>query len=250
MPYLAAVRAPASPAPLPRRTVSLDVATYNVHRWTGPRGGRRFKPELAAAVIQELDADVVALQEVLRPFEGDDPLEQIADELCLHLAFGSTRVHRRGELGNAILSRRPLMAAFTLDLSSGRLERRSALAAQLQHDAGPMTVVATHLGLVDRSRARQVRSLLEHPQLQGPVLLLGDMNAWRRCRATRQLDREFSARHHNREWPPSFPAARPVLALDRVYARGVQLAGLRTHSSRAARAGSDHLPVIASVKVH
>jgi len=35
-------------------------------------------------------------------------------------------------------------------------------------------------------------------------------------------DRELDA-HHNREWPASFPAARPVLALDRIYARGAEV---------------------------
>ena len=110
-------------------------------------------------------------------------------------------------------------------------------------------MVATHLGLVDRTRERQVRSLLAHPQLQGPTVLLGDMNAWRRCPATRQLDRELTKRHHNESWPPTFPAARPVLALDRVYACGARVMEIRTHNSRSARRGSDHLPVIATIEL-
>ena len=249
LPYLATVRPPAVPGPVPVFDDRFEIATYNVHRWSGVAGGRRWRPELASEVIGELDSDVIALQEVLRPLGSDDPLERIADELQLHLAFVSTRSHRRGDLGNAILSRWPMTGVFTLDLSHGRLERRSAIVAQFRGDSRSIAVVATHLGLVDRTRERQVRSLLAHPQLQGPTVLLGDMNAWRRCRATRQLDRELTERHHNKSWPPTFPAARPVLALDRVYARGARVREIRTHNSRSARRGSDHLPVIATIEL-
>ena len=72
------------------------------------------------------------------------------------------------------------------------------------------------------------------------------MNAWRRCKASRELD-ETLERHHNRAWPASFPSPRPVLALDRVYARGATVAEVKAHKSRAARRASDHLPVVASV---
>ena len=49
----------------------------------------------------------------------------IADALRLHLAFVTTRVHRRGELGNAILSRWPITSVFTLYLTFSNVERRS-----------------------------------------------------------------------------------------------------------------------------
>jgi endonuclease/exonuclease/phosphatase family metal-dependent hydrolase len=39
------------------------------------------------------------------------------------------------------------------------------------------------------------------------------------------------------------------MALDRVYARGALVTGIRAHDSPAARRGSDHLPVIASLKL-
>jgi endonuclease/exonuclease/phosphatase family metal-dependent hydrolase len=108
-------------------------------------------------------------------------------------------------------------------------------------------VVATHLSLVDRTRQRQVQSLLEHPQWRmGPAVLLGDMNAWRRCKATRELD-EVLNMHHNLDWPSSFPAAAPVLALDRVYASGADVVEVHSHDTPAARRASDHLPVVAHI---
>jgi len=247
VPYLAAVVAPSDPHPEAGPSDVIEVATYNVHRFSGPGGGSRWAPDGVASVIGELATDVIALQEVLRPFEETDPLPAIANALGLYLAFVSTRVHRRGELGNAILSRWPLTSVFALDLSFSRLEQRSAIAAQFARDANRVAIVATHLALVDRTRQRQVRELLDHPQLQGPTVLLGDMNAWRRCPATRSLEDELTQLHHNTAWPASFPAGRPVLALDRVYARGARVARVRTHATSAAKRASDHLPVVATV---
>jgi endonuclease/exonuclease/phosphatase family metal-dependent hydrolase len=199
-------------------------------------------------VISELRADVIALQEVVRPLTGDDVLEKLAEGLGLHVAFAATRVHRSGELGNAILSRWPIGGVSMLDLSFSRLERRVAVSAQFAFDGGMLDVVATHLALGDRTRHRQVRSLLDHPNLRtNPTVLLGDMNAWRRCKATRALEDELA--FHGDPFPLSFPAARPVLALDRIYSRGVRILEVGAHTSAAARRASDHLPVVARVEL-
>jgi endonuclease/exonuclease/phosphatase family metal-dependent hydrolase len=248
LPYLAVVRAPSMPRAGRILGRDLSVATYNVHRWAGMNGTRAPDPARAGFVISEMGTDIVALQEVLRPFDQVDPLEELAESLSLHLAFVTTRVHRRGEVGNAILSRWPISSVFTLDLTYSRVERRSAVAVQFASERGPLSVVATHLSLVDRTRHRQVQSILEHPLLQGPVLLLGDMNAWRRCKASRALDKELAGKEQR--WPRTFPATRPILALDRVYARGADIVGLEAHASAAARKASDHLPVRAKVRLH
>ncbi len=80
-----------------------------------------------------------------------------------------------------------------------------------------------------------------------PTLLMGDMNSWRRCKATRALDQQLD--ESDRDWPPSFPAASPVLALDRIYSRGLEILEVDVHASRAARRASDHLPVVAQVRL-
>ncbi|MDX1648386.1 MAG: endonuclease/exonuclease/phosphatase family protein [Myxococcota bacterium] len=244
IPYLAVVRAPSMPQAGKELGSELSVATYNVHRWSGLNATRAPDPARAGYVISELDADILALQEVLRPFDAEDPLERLADALRLHMAFVTTRVHRRGEIGNAILSRWPITSVFSLDLSFSRMERRAAVAAQFHGPHGSLSVVATHLALVDRTRHRQVESILRHPQLQGPVVLLGDLNAWRNCPATRALDRELVGGAEV-TWPRTFPASRPVLALDRVYGRGAEIRDVAAHASAAARRASDHLPVLA-----
>ena len=249
LPYLALVHSPSQPMTRERMGSRLTVATYNVHRWTGMNGRKSPDPARAGFVISELDADVIALQEVLRPTEAPCPLTAIAEALGLYLTFAVTRQHRRGQLGNAILSRFPMTAISVIDISYSRLERRGALAVQLSDAAGRLGVVATHLSLVDRTRQRQVKSLLQHPQLQaGPAVLLGDMNAWRECKATQELN-DMMERHHNREWPSTFPAPAPVLALDRVYAHRAKILSVDVHDTPASRRASDHLPVIVGIEL-
>lgn len=247
VPYIAMARAPNAPASTDGPRKIFEVATYNVHRWAGLTGGRRWSPELATEVIRELDADVMALQEVLRPFDTPDPLLQIAEELGYYMTFVSTRVHRFGELGNAILSRWPMSSVYTIDLSLSRLEQRAAAVALFNGSGTTVAIASTHLALVDRTRRRQVQSLLESENFQGPAILLGDMNAWRKCPATRTLDEAFRSMHHNLNWPASFPAARPVLSLDRIYTRGAHITSIRSHDTPAARRASDHLPVLATI---
>ncbi len=227
----------------------VTVATYNVHRWTGVNGRAAIDPARAGFVISELDADVIALQEVLRPYDQEDPLAALCSALGLHFVYATTRVHKRGDQGNAILSRYPIETCSVLDISHSRIEKRGVLAAQFGDSERSLSVIATHLSLVDRTRTRQVQSLLQHPELNaGPALLLGDMNAWRKCKATRRLDDEF-ARHHNHKWPASFPAPRPVLALDRIYSMNVEIKELYSHNTPSSRRASDHLPIVARVRV-
>ncbi len=248
-PHLALVRAPSRPRPPRRLSGGFLAATYNVHRWTGLNAGARPNPDRVSDVIVELGADLIALQEVLRPSDGEDPLETLSDRLRLYVAFAVTRVHRRGEIGNAILSRWPLNTVSLLDLTRSKIEKRAAVAIRVDDGELGVDAVATHLALSDRTRRRQVEFLLGHPWLrEQPTLILGDMNAWRRSRATQALEWELGS-HNNRKWPPSFPAVRPLLALDRIYARDLRILDVSAHRSPAARRASDHLPVVARVEV-
>ncbi len=102
-PHLCFVMSPRRPI---RRVVMRDtlrIATYNVHRWQGGNG--RSEPDVARAgyVISELDADVIALQEVLRPFRGLEPRRR----LCGARRRGSARAPVRRARAASRLRRDP-----------------------------------------------------------------------------------------------------------------------------------------------
>lgn len=82
----------------------LSLATYNIHRCVGTDG--RYDPARVADVLRELDADVMALQEVDAPGQhGLELLHRLAEEVKLMPIAGPTLLERKGHRGNAILTR-------------------------------------------------------------------------------------------------------------------------------------------------
>src|SRR5262249_30767057 len=84
----------------------LRVATYNVHRCRGL--DRRVRPARIVKVLRELNADIVALQEVWGR-EGNsreaDQVRFIAEELGLNSSLGEDRRLKGGPYGNGVLTR-------------------------------------------------------------------------------------------------------------------------------------------------
>jgi endonuclease/exonuclease/phosphatase family metal-dependent hydrolase len=226
----------------------LGVATYNVHRCVGR--DRRADPDRIAAVIRELESDVVALQEVAGRARDDgapDQFAHLADATGLRALAGPTLRDERGDYGNALLTALPVLATRALDLSVPGREPRGALDVTLQTEEGALRVLATHLGLGRRERRQQIHRLLEQIERASelPLVLLGDMNEW--LPAARSL-RWLHARLGRAPGPPTFPARRPALALDRIWVSpGLRLRSLRVHASPLARVASDHLPVRAEL---
>lgn len=223
----------------------LTVATYNIHGAVGVDG--RFAPDRIAAVLQEIGADVIALQEV--PLGGNgavDVLALLREATGLHAVEGPTEDSARRRYGNAVLSRYPIAATRAIDLSFGGREARGALDADLDCHGHALRVVATHLGLRPAERREQIRRLLQAFDTDGmPVLLLGDVNEWFVWgRPLRRLVSHFKAAPA----PCTFPSRWPVFALDRIWIRPRQrLLHVEVHKSPLARIASDHLPLIAHI---
>jgi endonuclease/exonuclease/phosphatase family metal-dependent hydrolase len=226
----------------------LVVASYNIHRGIGLDGRRDL--DRIAAVIEEMAPDVVGLQEVIRgagTAQADQPA-YLAQRLGMDVAMGVTRQIGGGLYGNAVLSRLPILASATHDLSHGRRERRGAVRVDLASAGAVVHVFNCHFGLAFRERRRQIALLgafMGLPAgLTGPRVLMGDFNEWHLGPVTRKLRREFAS--PMRRLRRTHPSILPVFALDRIYWDG-DLEGkeLRAHRSRLAKLASDHLPLVA-----
>ena len=227
---------------------TLRLASYNIHIGVGRDG--RFHPERLAAVVRELDADVIALQEVQLGAGTYDMLAHLEQATGYARLAGPTLRHPTdGDFGNALLSRLPIVAHRCLDISVPGREPRGALDATI--DCGGevgLRVLATHLGLRPVERRDQVRRLLVEVSAdthRGPTVLLGDLNEWFLWgRPLRWLHAHFGR-------PPAlatFPSGCPVLALDRAWVKPRRcLRHLVVHRSPLARLASDHLPVVATL---
>jgi len=221
----------------------LRLASYNIHGAVG-RDGRRDLGRIIG-VLEELDADLVALQEVDSRHGEFDMLAELAQRTGLTPVAGPTLVHHRGDYGNAILTRAPILAVRLIDLSVEGREPRGAIDADLRMAGGPLRVVATHLGLRPVERRYQVQRLLAAlKDAERPVtVLMGDLNEWFLWgQPSRWLHAYFEAT----PTPATFPARFPIVALDRVWVRPNRLLrSIGAHASPLARAASDHLPVTA-----
>lgn len=224
-------------------------ASYNVHKCVGV--DRRFDPERILQVIAEIDPDVIALQEADRRF-GDR--RALIDLAALEKATGLRPVPvANGHMGHGwhgnLLLHRGGEAGQIRQVTLPGLEPRGALMADLRLPQGGVRVLGVHLGLLRHSRLLQVGSLLSHAAeaADGPTVLMGDMNEWRRER--RSALAGFAAGFGPiGAGVPSFPAYFPILALDRMIARPAGILGpVEAHDSPLARRASDHLPIKARV---
>jgi len=228
--------------------MTLRVATYNVHACVGTDG--RHDPGRVASVIDELRADVVALQEFTYPAAVAIETRQPVGFATLghyECALGPTRQNTVQCFGNALLTRHPIVEVHRLDLSMERYEARGALAATLDVGGQPLHVLAAHLGLRVRERRFQVRQILDYLESVQRTLfvVLGDFNDWLPGRSVVHVLDQLLGRPPR---PASFPGMWPVVALDRIWVHPrARLRRLFTHATPASRVASDHLPVVADI---
>lgn len=227
----------------------LRIASYNIHRCVGGDGAQ--DAARVAAVIAEVGCDTIGLQEVDNRADGGHDsvqLDYIAAQVGMAGIPGHTIVNHEGHYGNALLTRRPVLAVRRHDLSYGRNEPRGALEADLEVDGRVVRIIVTHLGLRPEERRYQVRRMIDVLQdvpAGRQVVVLGDINEWLPMgRPLRWLHRLLGQAPAER----SFPARFPLFALDRVWVRPWNaLLAFGTHRSAGARIASDHLPVKALI---
>lgn len=227
----------------------ISVASYNIQKSVGTDFRRR--PARILAVLHELDADVVALQEVDRRFGARvsslsaEAIE--TDTGYTPIGFG-VRERSLGWHGNTILVRKGTEVLAQRTLALPRLEPRGAVLADLRIRGFSLRVVGMHLGLVGLWRKRQAIAVLEHlEELEDvlPTVIMGDFNEWS---VEGGCFRLFAAEHNISAPGPSYPSVRPMLQLDRVVTSlDLEIESAGVHASRRARTASDHLPVWAKL---
>jgi phospholipase D1/2 len=228
---------------------ALVVATWNIHGAVGADG--RYAPARIVDVLREIGADIVALQEVASAQAHENFLRDLEQATGYDIVAGLLRQRRGSDFGNAVLSRYPVASVRHIDLAVGAYEPRGALDVCV--DVGmrvPLRVIATHLGLRPGERREQVRRIVAAVERDSPhpTLLMGDLNEWYLWgRPLRWLHAHF------RDAPAAartFPAKRPLFALDRIWVSPTgAVRRLERHLSALSRTASDHLPLVAELVI-
>jgi endonuclease/exonuclease/phosphatase family metal-dependent hydrolase len=235
-------------------TRTLRVATYNIHRCRGLDG--RTRPDRIAAVIQSVEADVVALQEVIGAGpRGGGHLETLGAALGMGWVLAPARQLRGHHFGNAVMSRFPIVQHLHQDLTWKTCEPRRLQRADILVDGGALHIFNVHLGtaiLERRYQAQRLTTIVSDRHVNGPKLVLGDFNEWMRGLATTLLSeklnsvdlRDFLKRRR------TYPGVFPILNLDHIYHAGrVEILGVEVPRNRLALVASDHLPLVADIRI-
>ena len=224
------VRAPAA------RDADLRLMTFNIDAYNGDR-------DATVAAIRAAKVDVVVLVEAVTDWQR--ALEPLRRNYA-HVVPSDVRASQ----GMMIFSRFPILRIQQMQPIS---EYYPYLVATLQLPSGTVTLLALHpprptrIGeSIDRAIyfarvADQVRTIA------GPVVVAGDMTAvpWSRPLADMMRQTGLTSAWSLKPWLSSWPSWLPYVGLpiDHVLVRGIAVADVRLGNG----AGSDHLPVIATL---
>lgn len=233
----------------------IRVVTYNIHKCRGL--DRRVSPARVAEVLRKLDADCIAIQEVVRSAGAPEAnqAEFITSALRdYHVVFGPNRPLGKGDYGNATLSRLPIEYSENYNLTCGKLEPRGCLRTDIRLPDGRLLhFFNVHLGTSFSERRLQGAKLLSDSLLKnaahtGPRLIVGDFNEWSRGLTSKSMAQEFKSvnpREHQRR-SKTYPGIFPVLHLDHIYYdHALELKKFRVVRTGQALIASDHLPMMA-----
>jgi endonuclease/exonuclease/phosphatase family metal-dependent hydrolase len=238
-----------------RQHLDVRIATYNIHRCRGM--DRRTMPSRIADVIREMDADVVALQEVIGAGpSGAGQAEEIGAALGMGWVMHSVRQLRSHHFGNVVLSRYPVVHHGHYELTWRTCEERACQRVDLDlgNDA-VLHVYNVHLGtavLERRYQAARLAAFVHDHRIRGPKVILGDFNEWMKGLATKTLSALFKsidiAQHLRRK--RTYPGLFPLLHLDHIYYEGdVTVRRMELVRTRKTLMASDHLPLVADFRI-
>jgi endonuclease/exonuclease/phosphatase family metal-dependent hydrolase len=231
------------------------LATYNVHRCIGMDGRQSVRRILR--VLAEIDADLIALQEVSAV--GANQATQLGLELGFHVLFCPT-LHGDHAYGHALLSRHPIKARLIGPLplvsEAPYKEPRGAIWAHLSIGTRSLHLFSTHLALGQSDRALQVDTLLGPGWIgalpvEEPLILCGDFNFTPSGRNYRRITtrlRDAQLAHDRGPVRMTFSTVCAVARLDHIFLSPhftvLDVKSPRTHLTRVA---SDHYPLVADL---
>lgn len=217
----------------------LRIVCYNIH--SGKDRWGRWQLHQMAHLLEQLQADVIALLEVHQNSRYGYQGDWLADYLQCSLVFAPTLPVDDGAYGIALLCRIPVLDSSNIPLPT-RGEPRTLLKNTLMYEEQFIDIWVTHCSLDRKSRDRQLhvihREILENNSR--PLLIAGDFNTSTSPLSTLLQD---CAREHGTATPTLVTIPRRV---DYIYASAEwQIEQCRVIKRKL----SDHYPLLVTLSL-
>lgn len=227
---------------------ALRVVTYNIHHGADYQDTPSL--DSITAVLADLDADIIALQEVDMNLPRSGRQKQAAElarRLNMGYVFGAAMHYGIGSYGNAVLSRLSIAGYNTIPLPDPQ-EDRCCLQVNIQVGQDVLGFFAVHLGLNHQLRMQHLEQQVLPAVLRfpGAVILAGDFNA-----TSSQPEIELithyltdSFHYNSGNLLNTFSSHKPMARIDYIFTNSsLQIKRSYITSSDA----SDHFPVTAEM---
>ncbi|WP_227430310.1 endonuclease/exonuclease/phosphatase family protein [Psychrobacter sp. I-STPA6b] len=247
------------------KTTSLIITSYNIHKGMSPLN-RFVRVQGIADALKAVNPDILCLQEVqgqnlkrmvkYNEFPDQSQHEWFGEFLKLENSYGKNCEYDNGHHGNAVLSRYPLDPKHNVNITVNKLEQRGVLHCEVQPLGWekPVVVLCAHLNLFEHDRQKQYQTIMQYVRNEiapdQPLILAGDFNDWKKrscdiLTGELGMTEAFQFCHH--KLLATFPAMLPILSLDRIYVRNLQVKRAWVHTGKPWSELSDHLPISAEI---
>jgi endonuclease/exonuclease/phosphatase family metal-dependent hydrolase len=199
---------------------TVRVLTFNILHGATTQGS--FDLDVIAKVINDVNPDLVALQEVDFKTNRAHKLD-LTTELALRTKmtslFAKAMDYDGGEYGEAILSKYSFIKTRNVPLphSHGNEPKAAVEASLVLASADTIIFIATHLdhlkdGTDRYNQAKMINELFPHGN--HPMILAGDLNDVPKSKTIKLLKEEWGASFDEKSPEPTFPSNNPKIKID------------------------------------
>jgi endonuclease/exonuclease/phosphatase family metal-dependent hydrolase len=227
--------------------LSLKIASFNVRNAKGMDNVADF--DRVAIVINDMDADAVAIQELDSATErsnGKVVLDELAKRTNMFASFNASIDYSGGKYGIGILTKQEPLKKEAIALP-GREEMRSLLVVELED----FVLCCTHLSLNEDDRQgsiRLIKQLTDEYTLK-PVFLAGDLNASPNSDEIRNLSASWILLSYSTQ--ATFPSDKPTEVIDYIFMKSNSLFSHIVKNAVVVNEpmASDHRPLWVDLKI-
>ena len=153
---------------------SLKILTYNLQQGVDPFTQKNYDGQLA--LIREIDADIIGLQETSKIAGNSDVVRYFADKLNMYSYFGPRGV--TGTTGVALLSKYPIKNAITFYHFSQDSDKKqtATIEAEITIGTKTFTIYNTHTFGSTTAKSMLINDTLARAEGKDNVISIGDFN--------------------------------------------------------------------------